>query len=93
MLESLIEQKAGKLCKEHDVLFYKFSSPSNRGVPDRILVFPGGRVVFVEFKAPGKEPTALQQHTINQINNRQGTARWFNSYEVFKMWLENRLGE
>lgn len=39
---------------------YKFVSPGNSGVPDRLTLFPGGRAVFVELKAPGKKPTALQ---------------------------------
>lgn len=28
----------------------KFTSPGNPGVPDRIIVMPGGRVIFVELK-------------------------------------------
>ena len=31
-------------------LFYKFVSPGNAGVPDRICVTPSGRVIFVELK-------------------------------------------
>lgn len=38
----------------------KWESPGNNGVPDRIVFLPGGRVVFVELKAPGKKPTPLQ---------------------------------
>lgn len=38
----------------------KFTSPGKRSVPDRIVTMPGGRIVFVELKAPGKRPTALQ---------------------------------
>lgn len=38
----------------------KFTSPAKRAVPDRICLFAGGRVVFVECKAPGKRPTRLQ---------------------------------
>lgn len=41
---------------------YKFVSPGNSGVPDRIVIMPGGRVVFVELKAPGKKPTELQKY-------------------------------
>lgn len=36
-------------------LSYKWVSPGNAGVPDRILLFPEGRVVFVELKAEGKK--------------------------------------
>lgn len=39
---------------------YKFTSPGNAGVPDRLVLLPGGRVIFVELKAPGKQPTPLQ---------------------------------
>lgn len=40
---------------------YKFTSPGNAGVPDRLVCLPGGRVAFVETKAPGKKSTALQK--------------------------------
>lgn len=39
---------------------YKFVSPGNNGVPDRLITLPGGLVVFVETKAPGKKSTTLQ---------------------------------
>lgn len=39
---------------------YKFESPGNAGVPDRLVLLPGGRAVFVELKAPGRKPTPLQ---------------------------------
>lgn len=40
---------------------YKFVSPGNAGVPDRLVLLPGGRTVFVELKAPGRKPTSLQE--------------------------------
>lgn len=52
---------------------YKFESPGNAGVPDRLVLLPGGQVHFVELKAPGKKPTALQlaQHRkINKLHSR-----------------------
>lgn len=38
----------------------KFVSPGTRGVPDRLLIFPG-RVIFVEVKRPGKTSRKLQR--------------------------------
>jgi len=40
---------------------YKWVSPGNNGVPDRIIIFPSGKIIFVELKAPGKVPTAYQK--------------------------------
>ena len=38
----------------------KFTSPGFDGMPDRLVLLPGGRMGFVELKAPGKKPRALQ---------------------------------
>jgi len=40
---------------------FKFVSPGNDGVPDRLIGLPGGRAIFVETKAPGKKSTPLQR--------------------------------
>jgi len=53
---------------------YKFESPGNAGVPDRLVLLPGGRTVFVEMKAPGKKPSVLQQAQIRRIKNLGHTA-------------------
>lgn len=39
---------------------FKFESPGNDGVPDRLVIFPDNRIYFVELKAPGKKPRPLQ---------------------------------
>lgn len=41
-------------------LAWKFVSPGLRGVPDQIVLLPGGRAVFVELKAPGKDARTQQ---------------------------------
>lgn len=46
---------------------YKFVSPGNAGVPDRVVCLPGGRAFFVELKAPGKRPTPLQVAQMNKL--------------------------
>lgn len=63
-----IEKKATDWAKKNGWLTYKFVSPSNRGVPDRIFI-KGGHVVFIEFKAPGKTATPLQAQTIRKLKD------------------------
>lgn len=38
----------------------KLVSPGFDGMPDRLVLLPGGKIGFVEVKAPGKEPRPLQ---------------------------------
>jgi hypothetical protein len=38
-----------------------------RAFPDDMFLIPGGRPLFWEFKAPGKEPTPLQAHRIQRL--------------------------
>lgn len=61
-----IEKKACDLAKAAGWLVFKFVSPAQRGVPDRILI-RGSRVVFIEFKAPGARPTKLQWRMIERL--------------------------
>ena len=48
---------------------YKFVSPGSAGVPDRLVLLPGGRAVFVELKAPGRQPTPLQLRQQRRIQD------------------------
>ena len=60
MLEKTIEAALVKRVKALGGTCEKFVSPGRRSVPDRIITLPGGRIIFVECKAPGKAPTELQ---------------------------------
>lgn len=60
MIERDIERYLVLRAKEAGGKAYKWTSPGNSGVPDRIVMLPGGRVAFAELKAPGKKPTPLQ---------------------------------
>ena len=60
MHERIIESKLTRATKAMGGLALKFISPGYDGVPDRIVLFPGGRLAFVEVKAPGEKPRPLQ---------------------------------
>ena len=51
MREAQVESKLAKEVEKRGGICYKFVSPSNPGVPDRIVITPEGRVIFVEIKA------------------------------------------
>ena len=60
MREKTIEQKFRAAVKAAGGLAVKFTSPGFDGVPDRIVLLPGGKMAFVEVKAPGEKPRPLQ---------------------------------
>lgn len=74
---------------------YKFVSPGNAGVPDRLVCLPGGEVAFVELKAPGKKPTPLQEAQIARLDRLGHTTFILDSREAvdkFTRACERLLG-
>lgn len=61
MREKTIERKLTDAVKKRGGMAPKFTSPGFDGMPDRIVLLPGGRMAFVEVKAPGKIPRPLQE--------------------------------
>lgn len=48
---------------------YKFTSSLNRGLPDRMCVFPHGVLAFTELKAPGRKPTKKQEIELGYLRS------------------------
>lgn len=67
MDEKLIERKLVKLARQSGGLALKFTSPGFDGVPDRLLLFPGGIAAFAEIKTTGKKPRPLQMSRKRQL--------------------------
>jgi hypothetical protein len=67
MLECVIEKSLVDQVKRIGGKAYKFVSPGNRGVPDRILLLPGGRIVFVELKSSSGKSTPIQMQKQKEI--------------------------
>ena len=60
MREKQIEQKLTLMVKAAGGIAPKFVSPGFAGMPDRLVLLPGGVFAFAELKAPGMKPRALQ---------------------------------
>lgn len=63
-LERDVEKLLVRGVKERGGRAYKFVSPGNAGVPDRIVIFPNGHLYFVELK---REDGELTQNQVMQI--------------------------
>ena len=67
MQESQVERKFVTEVKKRGGLAVKFVSPGLDGVPDRLVLLPGGKIAFVELKATGKSMRPLQQKRAKQL--------------------------
>lgn len=65
MLEKQIERKLTGEVKKLNGMCLKQTSLA--GIPDRLVLLPGGKMAFVELKAPGEKPRRLQQVRIKQL--------------------------
>lgn len=84
MNEKNIECKLTETVKKMGGLALKFVSPGVDGVPDRIVLFPMGRIAFVELKSPGKKMRPLQVRRKKQLESF--------GFKVYCIDEEDRIG-
>ena len=87
MLERDVEAYLVKRCKEIGAHRDKFVSPARRNVPDDLLIY-GGRVVFVEVKAPGKKPSEAQMRDHERRRNAGAEVVWLDSKEAVDVMID-----
>lgn len=79
-LEKDIESKMTRMVKRHGGKCVKWVCPGWDGVPDRMVLLPGGHVVFVETKRPkGGKRAALQKKW----------AEWLNELGFIHFWVKD----
>lgn len=84
MREKTIEQKFREAVKAVGGVAVKFTSPGFDGMPDRLALLPGGRMAFVEVKAPGKKPRPLQEARHRML--------WRLGFKVYVLDNEGQIG-
>ena len=67
MRERDIEKKMLNAIRKMGGEAFKWVSPGNDGVPDRIVMLPGGRLIFVELKADRGRLSPVQKIQIRRI--------------------------
>lgn len=73
--EKTVEAYLVKRMKEAGGKAYKWVSPGNDGVPDRVCLFPGGRIELVELKGKGGALTPSQKKRFPELA-RLGRRIW-----------------
>lgn len=80
MREVVLEQYLTGKVERLGGLAWKFVSPGNSGVPDRLIVLPGGVCGFYELKAPGQKPRSLQHRQMGRLEELGVPVGWGSSH-------------
>lgn len=89
ILESEIEQACVKIAKDHNCILLKIQGA--KGYPDRLLLTPAGKSMFMELKRPGETLRPLQQHVLQKLTQMGYMVQMIDSVELFKVHLQGLL--
>jgi Holliday junction resolvase len=89
MRESSIERAVCEHARKRGAIAMKLAGPSQKGQPDRMFLH-NGKVVFLEFKAPGKKPTALQEKWLRDLKAQKFIAMVCDDTDAGK-WLIDQV--
>ena len=89
VLESRLEARFRDKVKELGGLAIKVL-PAVAGYPDRLVVWPGGQIEFVELKREGEKPRPVQIEMHRKLRARQATVSVLAGREEIDAWLADR---
>lgn len=91
MRESAIEKKVNDFAKANGIISLKLEAGRfSSGKPDRQFLY-NGKVLFIEFKAPGKKPTELQAKWQEKLTASGFICRWTDNPGEAIQWLREEL--
>ena len=91
-MEKDIERKLVNRVRQAGGRCLKFVSPGTAGVPDRIVLLPGGRIVFVEVKDVGKKLRPVQAARIAELRSLGFDVRVIDSRELVDYFVKGEAG-
>ena len=97
VLESVIERRFVGAMLRIGVRTLKLNLMGNRGYPDRLVILPKGRSVFIEFKKPKgvaePAPEALQDYIHKQLRKLGHDVKVFDNDEKAKNYIIEKIKE
>ena len=88
MRESKIEKALREAVESKEGIAYKFVSPGRVGVPDRLVVFPGGRIYFVELKTKEGKLSSMQEREIDRLRRMGHSVAVIDTIEKARDWAK-----
>ena len=88
MRESSIETRLVRMVRDRGGLCFKFVSPGNPGVPDRIVITPAGRTIYVELKTEVGRLAAIQKWQHEEMRKRGADVRTLKGLDQVKAFVE-----
>ena len=88
MLEKELERKFVNILRKKGCIVYKFVSPGNAGVPDRLVIAPDGKVHFAELKQEGKKMRPLQVMQAMRLAKNHVKVHLVDSMEAIRAFLQ-----
>ena len=93
MKESVIEAHLIYTVAKMQGKIYKFQSPTQRGVSDRIVCLPNGETWFVELKTEKGRLSELQKVFARDVQNLKQKYACLYSVEQINNWRNNYEGK
>ena len=92
MLEKRVERLLVEVVKRFGGMCLKFVSPGTSGVPDRVVILPDGKIIFVELKTDVGKLSKIQEHTISEMKKRNADVRVLYGLKDVKAFIEEVKG-
>jgi len=91
MLESSVEKRCMSYVRSKGGIGIKLSPINRRGIPDRLVLLPGGKVLFIEFKRPGGKPRGNQQYWLARLQCMGFTAECMDNSDDFVKLIDRGI--
>ncbi|WP_315069646.1 VRR-NUC domain-containing protein [uncultured Clostridium sp.] len=89
MEESRIESYLKKQVEKIGGKAYKWNPTGVIGVPDRMVLLPDGKVIFIELKAPGKKLRRIQEYRASELRNLGFQVECIDTVEKVDLFIKN----